>query len=422
LIPETVTGRITDNSLVLGLVTNVTVGGTRYDLSRYVTAEPDLNLPDGVAVPTDGDSILTLNQYGQVVHIRGAAPARADVVYVIELYMGVVDGRQREMFRGVLVDGTEVNARVNTTASAAPFNASVTQQTLLTPAYFTVSAGVYTLTPTKGTHVGTATSLLPTETINAGQMRLDGVLFANNVRLFYIHGGTNDIRDISVRDGVQRVPSPGVGANSWYVTMVRGGVEQVVAVFIAAAPVGVMDPTQLLFVTAANQGWSNIDGTDRSRHNAWLNGVRVDGDNIPVYDLGTATGFYTFTIDEFGVYRLTAHEATRPANLSSTTRGGGLITSVTGNRAVTVDVASPSGLGFDDFAVTSATRIIDTRGAAAREAFPVTLSAAGLQVARYAGPGGKADWDIEIHYLFDARVEGGSGIASIVYITSVALQ
>jgi hypothetical protein len=419
LIPETVTGRITANALngPRTFVASVTVGGTVYSLANDRSAYDGLAAIDGVATPGRRDAILTLDQHGYVVHIDNIGASDSEMVYIIEFYNGIVGGRQHPFFRGVLADGTEINARV-AGANTAPLQDPNVGGRVRN---FTLDGTIYTLTPAlDNTTANIATSSSFVSLINNGSIASGAVglsaanattarnLFSRDVRFIYVHGPSTDpLRDITVREGVQRVPN--LGLNSFAIVEARGGVPVVVAVVVLGqAPVGVIDRTQLLFISGTRAGQEDV-GDDRvGLFPAFLNGVPQGNVRIapPTAAGSPPVGFYTFTLDANNVHTLTQHDP--PAD-SASRPGAGIISQVVGNTVVA------GGFGFT---ITSATQIIDTRSPAAQDpgqgGIEIVPNAAGLRYVVHTQ--GRS---VTVHFIYDASADG-TGVASIVYITGAS--
>jgi hypothetical protein len=438
-IPETVTGRVTANALNGGrsAVASVTVGGTVYSIADRRSAVGQIAaLDQGPAWPGRRDAVLTLDRYGFVVDIDNVGVNESDLMFVIEYFSGLHDGRLTTMLRGILVDGTVVNGRVAAGATyPAAFPPVVANNNVRQILHYRFANNIYTLNQAQQSTpalvappIATASSFVELEvgsSIASGAVRLVGSgadrnnvhgytnVFARDVRFIYIHGVNNTV---TVREGVQRVPN--ITANSFAVIEDRGGVPVVVAVFLNnTSPVGAIDRTRLIFVPTTIREAGNVwVGDDLlERWPGWINAESVG--NVVVDQMESSEldiWFYTFSVntrDGFDVHTLEFHEGRG----TSAAPGRGTVGQVVGSSIMVNPIpgANPALFRGDDFRITSDTRIVDTRSPAAQDTRPVTLSARGFQVAVE-----DDGYTVHIGYIFDDSV-GGTGNASIVYITNV---
>jgi hypothetical protein len=381
---------------------------------------------------------LVLDQYGYVVDIDNVGVNDSDMMFVIDYFQGLHDGRLTTMLRGVLVDGTVVTGRVaagNTYPAGLPVIAPGLVAEVRSILDYRFGNNMYTLnaaqqstpppaTATRSSFIQlTPTAMNANSNIASGAVRLTAAnsgghdnIFARDVRFIYIHGANNTV---TVREGVQRVPT--IAPNSFAVVEERNGVPVVVAVFLNnTSPVGVVDRARLLFVPTTMREAGNVwVGDDLlERFPAWVNAesignVIVDPDSDPP---SQTEWFYTFSIntrDGQDVYLLEWHYGDDTISRAAVST----VESVVGS-SVMLDQVTPPGRTIPEthgFRITSETRIVDTRSPAAQDARRITPTARGLQVATDPVANGGDGFTVTLGVLYDGST-GGTGNASVVYI------
>lgn len=277
----TVEGKATAQATAAGVVTGVTVNGTKYTKSAEYSATDDLKL--------GSEGTLYLDPNGKVITFVGVSKENSNYIYVVDHYKSAEAGQygtvETFFVLGVDANGSQVTYQVADTTKQAKFVkgeiANVAPDTApgCSGKYINADAGKDAAAVNSKSVTLTGDGLAATaKTIAANHY------FASDVKFIYVTGdvstGTNTVR-VTVKNGVQKVAD---GTLHYVIKDVAGeNTNKLVPVVFIGAAAGYDTSNGVAFVKDALESANSEYKQDRDGNTApayaktiYVDGVKTD--------------------------------------------------------------------------------------------------------------------------------------------------
>ena len=293
-----------------------TVGGEEYtwaeNLAHGTTALGSLSLGNNID--------LILDSYGYVVNAEGTTAASGDYIYVYSTYETTSMGENTYYALGVLKDGTvtelEITEDSNKLLMAATYGtpaAATGSDTGIYELYsYTTSSGVATLSCAVATSTPTSNAAFGHTSAGSSVDADDRALntnhyFANDVTFISVTGSKASDLKATVYTGVQDVAT---ASNIAYVTTksINNNTNGTISLVFVNGSVTTTSDDIIYVADDTAVGSQRIDGTSYYTYEVYINGeeqeIAIDTAEGNFSGSSDADKFYTYSVDENGVYTL----------------------------------------------------------------------------------------------------------------------